>query len=122
MKKIIQLGAFCAAMFAAAGLGVSPASAAPSEAAIVVEGSASADATQQTRAGNMVPVGGGMWTYGIWDKKVHSLYAHERSTHRASVKSSGKVTRSAWQPPKTLAYATRGKAFSGNQSYWATRG
>ena len=121
MKKIISLGAFSAAMFMAVGFGVTTASAAPADAVTVVEGSASADSPGQTRNGTAF-VGGGTWSYGVWDKKVHSVYAHERSTHRASVKSSGTVTRSAWQPPKTVAYANRAKAISGNESYWATRG
>lgn len=121
MKKIILLGAFSAAMCMAAGFGVTTATAAPAGAATVVEGSASADSPEQTRNGTAF-VGGGTWSYGVWDKKVHSIYAHERSTHRASVKSSGTVTRSAWEPPKTVAYAKRAKALSGNESYWATRG
>ncbi|MBA8989907.1 hypothetical protein FHW23_001153 [Curtobacterium pusillum] len=122
MKKTAILAAAAAAAALTAGIGVSAASAAEAgdTAGAIREGSASADG-MQTRNGTEY-VGGGTWTYGVWDKRVHSLFLTDRSTHRASVKLSGVVTRSAWMPPTKLAYAHRAKSLSGNQAYWATRG
>ncbi len=94
---------------------------APSSAEHVVEGGALADHVGGTRNGTAYPEGG-TWSWGVWSGEVHSVYQHDNSTHRASVKSNGVVTRSAWQPPTKVAYAHRQKALSGNQAFWARRG
>lgn len=120
MRKKTLLAATVASIALTAGLGATAAHAAPAaDADHVREGSASAygprlQATEYP--------GGGTWVYGVWDGKVHSIYDHGGSTHRASVKSSGKVTRSDWMPPRSVAVANRPKALSGNQAFWATRG
>jgi lactococcin 972 family bacteriocin len=121
MKKRIALSVATAAVLATVGIGATAAAAAEPVVASghIQEGSASAD--RQARNGTEY-VGGGTWSYGVWDGQVHSVYANDRSTHRASVKSSGTVTRSAWMPPTKVAYAHRAKALSGNQAFWATRG
>ncbi|WP_420361809.1 lactococcin 972 family bacteriocin [Curtobacterium aetherium] len=87
----------------------------------VREGGASADEGNATRNGWAV-VGGGTWSYGVWDGEVHSVYANDRSTHRASVKARGTLVRTAWVPPRTIAHAHARKGTSGNQAFWATRG
>lgn len=87
----------------------------------VIEGAASADRVGESRNGTSYPEGG-TWIYGVWSGEVHSVYHHNGSTHRASVKSHGVVTRSVWQPPTKIASAHRPKAVSGNQAFWARRG
>lgn len=80
-------------------------------------GSASADAAQQTRGGTAA-VGGGIWTYGVGNGVVTSVYDNHRFDHSASVKSSGKTKSSGRVVKGRLAVANRPSAFSGNQAFW----
>ncbi|MCM3504874.1 MULTISPECIES: lactococcin 972 family bacteriocin [unclassified Curtobacterium] len=124
-KKLISIAAAAVVVAAIGPVGataaVAVASDSPASSGRVVEGGASADRVGETRNGTAYPEGG-TWTYGVWSGEVHSVYQHNGSTHRASVKSHGVVTRSAWQPPTKVAYAHRPKAVSGNQAFWARRG
>lgn len=124
MNKSIMVAATAAVITGIIGpLGATAAVAAEPSSSVerIVEGGASADRAGESRNGTSYP-GGGTWTYGVWSGEVHSIYQHNNSTHRASVKSHGVVTRSAWQPPTKVAYAHRQKAVSGNQAFWARRG
>lgn len=123
MRKMTITGAALASALMMIGGGTTAAVAAETapDSATVREGSASADRSSQTRNGTEY-VGGGTWTYGVWDKEVHSIFVTDRSTHRASVRSKGVLQRSAWMAPTKIANAHREKAASGNQSFWATRG
>ncbi len=123
MRKTTMAIAVLASTAALCALGVTSATAdgRPGTVEQTTGGSASADRAQQARNGTEF-VGGGTWTYGVWDGQVHSVFNTARSTHRASVRSSNVLVRSAWMPPTKVAYAHRPKAISGNQAFWDTRG
>ncbi|MDP4332147.1 lactococcin 972 family bacteriocin [Curtobacterium sp. A7_M15] len=118
MKKI-TLASIAASVLLGVGLAAPALAAQSTEAGSVREGSASADLPQVR---TIAYVGGGTWTYGVDKKEVYSIFVTDKSTHRASVKSSGVVKRSDWVPPTKIAYAHKAKAGSGNQAFWATRG
>ncbi|MFF3863259.1 lactococcin 972 family bacteriocin [Streptomyces sp. NPDC002209] len=62
-------------------------------------------------------VSGGLWDYGVTDSVVYSNYLHKDKCHGSSVQgsffsSSGDVDAGDWS------YASAGKAWSGNKSYY----
>ncbi|RDH96853.1 lactococcin 972-like bacteriocin [Curtobacterium sp. AG1037] len=123
MRKSMMTVAVLATAASLCALGVTSASAdeRPDVAGSVVGGSASADQPSTARNGTAY-VGGGTWTYGVWDGRVHSLFNTARSTHRASVKSNGVLVRSDWVALTRTAYAHRPAAIAGNQAFWDIRG
>ncbi|WP_181431264.1 lactococcin 972 family bacteriocin [Curtobacterium sp. MCBD17_021] len=118
MKRTITTIAGLGAAVLVAALTCGTASAAPNTPAVTTtSGSASADATRETRSGTHV-VGGGIWTYGVGAGAVTSVYDNHRFVHSTAVKSSGATKSSGRVAKGKLAVAIRPSARSGNQAFW----
>lgn len=70
-------------------------------------------------------VGGGTWTYGVYEPAstafVYSDYRHSSKTHKATACSRSACAATSWKAPRTIARAERVASMSGNTAFWDTK-
>ncbi|MCU1529149.1 MAG: hypothetical protein JWP75_2912 [Frondihabitans sp.] len=79
--------------------------------------SGSATADDSARNGTSI-VGGGLWSYGVTNSEVYSVYKNDRFRHSSTAKDGWGRTTKVTEKAGTISNAHRGRAPGGNQSFW----
>lgn len=87
----------------------------------LTSGSASADPGKATRGGT-VAVGGGVWTYGVNNGRITSVFDTTKFTHKTSTCDGwNRCDKPGYVPAGRLAVSHHASTAFGNSAYWNIR-